>query len=270
MTTSNILPQIDNKTCSKCGEIHPLSVEFFHKVAANKDGFSYHCQVCVKKNRAAHYQANKESIKAASLEYYRNNKDAVLARLKDGYHTNPEAIRQRVREYRDRNPDKIQALRVARYETHKDVIKAQASQYYKKNKDKVQLSQADWRDRNKHRVQKYGFNYREKIKADPLLVLQYRYRQMVSRAWRGNGYDRTSRSHKILGCSWEEFKNHIERQFTKGMDWGRINDMHLDHVIPLSSAKTVDDLIALNHYTNLRPLWAKDNLSKGSKLEYLI
>jgi hypothetical protein len=66
----------------------------------------------------------------------------------------------------------------------------------------------------------------------------------------------------------EEFWNHLEKQFTYGMtkeNHGR-NGWHIDHIIPLSSAKNQQELEKLLHYTNCRPLWAKDNLIKGNKI----
>ena len=66
---------------------------------------------------------------------------------------------------------------------------------------------------------------------------------------------------KHIGCTKEEFKAHIESQFVEGMSWDNwtVDGWHLDHIIPLSKGGT-------NHYTNLQPLWAKDNLSKSNKI----
>lgn len=75
---------------------------------------------------------------------------------------------------------------------------------------------------------------------------------------------------EILGESFEVVKKHIERQFQKGMTWENhgvgIDKWNIDHKIPLSSAKTEQDLLILCHYTNLQPLWAKDNLRKYNKI----
>jgi hypothetical protein len=73
-------------------------------------------------------------------------------------------------------------------------------------------------------------------------------------------------SSKIIGCSWSDFKLHIETQFKDGMTWDNHGDWHLDHIIPLSSAKTEEEVYKLNHYTNLQPLWAEENLKKGDKI----
>jgi hypothetical protein len=60
----------------------------------------------------------------------------------------------------------------------------------------------------------------------------------------------------------------LENQFVEGMNWENYGSKgwHIDHIIPLSSAKTVDEAISLNHYKNLQPLWAVDNMKKGNKI----
>jgi hypothetical protein len=71
---------------------------------------------------------------------------------------------------------------------------------------------------------------------------------------------------QILGCSIDFFCKYIERQFKDGINWDNRSEWHLDHIIPISSAKNVSELYKLNHYTNFQPLWAKDNMSKGDKI----
>jgi len=83
---------------------------------------------------------------------------------------------------------------------------------------------------------------------------------------RNKGYTKKSKTYEILGCTFEEFKLHIESQFTNKMSWDNRSEWHLDHIIPISSAKTEEEVIKLNHYTNFQPLWAIDNLRKGNKI----
>jgi hypothetical protein len=73
---------------------------------------------------------------------------------------------------------------------------------------------------------------------------------------------------EIVGLSSEELKIYIESKFLEGMTWENygLHGWHIDHIIPLSSVKTEDEIIKLCHYTNLQPLWAKDNLSKHNKI----
>ena len=72
----------------------------------------------------------------------------------------------------------------------------------------------------------------------------------------------------LIGCSPLKLKEHLEEQFTEGMCWENhgLFGWHIDHIIPLSSAKNDDELKKLCHYTNLQPLWALDNILKRDKL----
>jgi hypothetical protein len=82
------------------------------------------------------------------------------------------------------------------------------------------------------------------------------------------GSYKRDKSEKILGCTWDEFKQHIESQFEPWMNWDNYGGKKvttldttwdIDHIIPVSSAKTCNDILKLNHYTNLRPLCAYTN-----------
>jgi hypothetical protein len=70
----------------------------------------------------------------------------------------------------------------------------------------------------------------------------------------------------MLGVSYPEFISYFERLFVEGMSWDNHGEWHIDHIIPLSSVNTEEELIKLCYYTNLQPLWAEDNLKKGSKI----
>ena len=72
---------------------------------------------------------------------------------------------------------------------------------------------------------------------------------------------RTKKTSEEVGCTWEQLKEHIETQFREGMfwdNWGRYG-WHLDHIKPISKGGT-------NHFTNLQPLWAEENLKKSNKI----
>ena len=71
----------------------------------------------------------------------------------------------------------------------------------------------------------------------------------------------------ILGCSFHEFKSYIEKQFTEGMSWDNYGQWHYEHIVPVSLGKTEEEVIELCHYTNYRPLWGDENLSKSNKIK---
>jgi hypothetical protein len=68
---------------------------------------------------------------------------------------------------------------------------------------------------------------------------------------------------KWIGCSPEELKAHLESLFTEGMTWENYgkDGWHVDHIRPICSF-TAEEWEQVNHYTNLQPLWAEDNLAK--------
>ena len=91
-------------------------------------------------------------------------------------------------------------------------------------------------------TQKYQKNRRE---IDSLYKLTSNIRTLISKSIRNNNYTKKSKTFEILGCECKEFKNHLERQFTKGMNWDNQGKWHLDHIYPISLAKNEAELIKL-------------------------
>jgi hypothetical protein len=89
---------------------------------------------------------------------------------------------------------------------------------------------------------------------------------LISKSITRQGYRKTSKSKQILGCDYIELKQHLESKFTEGMNWDNYGKWHIDHIYPSSLAETEEEIIRLNHFTNLQPLWAEDNIRKGNKL----
>lgn len=110
----------------------------------------------------------------------------------------------------------------------------------------------------------------ERQASDQIYKLSRRMRSRIRQIFCKMANQKNCKTEDIVGCSWDEFYTHIERQFTKGMCWDRLDEIHIDHIVPLATAQTVDDIIRLNHFTNLRPLWAKDNLKKGGRVQHLL
>ena len=77
---------------------------------------------------------------------------------------------------------------------------------------------------------------------------------------------KNKKTEEILGCDYMFIKDYLETKFTEGMSWENYGKWHIDHIIPLFSAKTDEEIYKLCHYTNLQPLWGEDNLKKGKKI----
>lgn len=103
---------------------------------------------------------------------------------------------------------------------------------------------------------------RKKERENPHVMFIQITRQIVRRGIKRCGYTKKSKTYEILGCTYDEFKLHLESKFEYWMNWdnhGKYNGeknygWDLDHIIPLSSVKTEEDIIRLNHYTNIQPL----------------
>lgn len=106
-----------------------------------------------------------------------------------------------------------------------------------------------------------------KYKNDELFRLKHNIRNLIRNSINSSGNRKDMKSEAILGCSFQEFRDYLESKFEDWMNWsnrglynGSFNHgWDMDHIIPVSSAKTKDDIIKLNHYTNFQPLCSKIN-----------
>ena len=135
-----------------------------------------------------------------------------------------------------------------------------------KNKSRRLEISKKYRDGNKESCLKLVREYKKKKYQTDLI---FRLKDNISSSIRR--YLTVKKSKKtmdILGCNIEFFIEYIESKFTEGMTWDNHTKFgwHLDHIIPLASAITEEDLYKLNHYTNFQPLWWRDNLSKSYKI----
>lgn len=126
--------------------------------------------------------------------------------------------------------------------------------------------QKEWRDENKDHVQKrVNKYYSKRRKEDKSWYFSEMLRNQVRRYIINKKGKKTE---EILGETFYNVRKYIEEQFVDGMNWDNYGEWHIDHIIPLSSGINREEYIKLNHYTNLQPLWAKDNMQKKDKLDW--
>ena len=135
-------------------------------------------------------------------------------------------------------------------------VKAQWYKWYDRNfiNYHQRKKQTTMSDAYKRRVRQYRKN---RYHSDINFRLACCLRSSIRRAIKGNVTTFT-----YLGCSIEEFKKYLESKFQPGMSWDNYGEWHIDHIVPVASGK---DIYKLFHYSNLQPLWARDNLRKGKK-----
>lgn len=110
--------------------------------------------------------------------------------------------------------------------------------------------------------------WKRKCKDDPIFKEKRQIGQRIYGSLRKGGFKKNGTAAEYLGCSKDEFIAYIEAQFRDGMSWDNRSEWHLDHLIPLSTAKTSEEIKLLWHHTNLRPLWSHENLSKGKRINW--
>lgn len=247
------LHKLGKKECGACHVVKPHS-EFY--IRPDRNEFKSRCKICESAHRAKKWASDPEKAKALSKARYAATAEQQKAKKRAEYWADPDRAAERNKKNRERYREAINANQRAWYQANKEAQKARGREHYKANKQ-------SYLDGNKRRV-------KQRIQTDPVFALSTRIRSLIYVRIYSGGYTKKSKSQEILGCTWEDFKRHIERQFLKGMSWDRLGEIHLDHIIPIATAKTEEDVIALNHFTNIRPLWAKDNLSKGAQITHLI
>lgn len=195
--------------------------------------------------------------------YYKNNKDREIERAKQWNAENNEKTKIYKKRYREKNKNLIKEKSKLYFRKLSDITKEKnknrSTEFNKKNKESIKLKQKIYSLNNKEER-----NNREKRrrKNDSLFRLKENTKSYIRKSIRVGGYIKTKRTTEIIGCSFEEFKVYLESKFEPWMDWfnyGLYNGQtkfgwDVDHIIPLSSAITVEDIIKLNHYTNLQPL----------------
>lgn len=187
------------------------------------------CKVCWSIDRKAYYQKNKKQIIAKQLENY--------------------------------HADKSKAAK--RYSDNKDKYSGKNASYYKANKEVINKKKEE-----RHKV---------RMVEDPLYKITYNIRRNISVSLKARNYTKSSKTHQLLGCTFEFFKSYIESKFESWMNWdnygkynGQLNyGWDLDHIVPLSTAKSEKEMVELLHFSNVQPLCSKVNrdIKKGN-LDY--
>jgi hypothetical protein len=224
---------MEKKICSKCKEEKDVCEFGVHN--STKDRLRTSCKEC---------------RKIDGKIYRENNVNKRKETLQNWYNKNPEYNKN----YYINNTDKVKKIN---------------KNWYNLNKEKHRESNKIWEEKNKEKVKQYNRNYMKITReTNPLKKIQFNIRSRFYNILKTNKIPKNNRTLDIVGCSLEFLKEHLEKQFTNGMSWENYSryGWHIDHIIPLSSATTEEEIYKLCHYTNLQPLWAEDNLKKSDKI----
>lgn len=243
-----------HKTCKHCGERKPFSE--YQKAGGGK-WLQPYCKPCDSKRKIKYEVDNIDQVKIRRRKYYESVKILVSPERKLASRIKcNQAISQAGREYN--------AKRKMSPEEKKAKIAEGSKRYRERNRDKILQRKREY---NKVR----GLQKKREWQARMMSNIHFR----LTKNLRGRIYVALKRGIKsdttmnLLGCSIEQFKSHIENQFTGGMTWGNMGQWHLDHKKPCSKfdlTKESEQRICF-HFTNIQPLWWEDNLKKGANYQ---
>lgn len=140
-------------------------------------------------------------------------------------------------------------------------------EYSLKNKDRLTSNRRKYVEKHRGKFRNYHREYQVKSrKVDNIKKIKHNVRNRLWSAFDNNNWKKDG-SQKLIGCDYNFVINYLESMFDDKMTWDNygLYGWHIDHIIPLNTAKTKEEMEKLCHYTNLRPMWAKENLSRPKK-----
>tara|TARA_R110000851_G_scaffold33896_4_gene90401 strand:+ start:7282 stop:7899 length:618 start_codon:yes stop_codon:yes gene_type:complete len=202
------------------------------------------------------YQHGKDRMIEMSAEEKKESRDHILARKARYREKNRKLIRERDAQYREDN---------------KLELSTRASRHYQKNRDR-EIERCTQHASTVHAKRRRAEMYRYRYMVDPEFRCAQNMRWIVKRMAKSDETKERKRTREALGYSAKELKEHLEKQFQPGMSWDNHGEWHIDHIIPISahiqSGETNPKVV--NCLTNLRPMWAKENISKGGSRTHLL
>jgi hypothetical protein len=253
------------KYCPKCNQ--DKLIEEFCKDINRKGGLQPYCKSCNKKYRELNKEQSKLYSKEYNKKYYPKNRVKLLKQQKLYRNSHKKEIKEYFLAYYSDNSNKLKhkivqkkwnmknklqiSERMKKYnELHKNENSIKAKLYYQKNKEKRLLYE------------------RNKLKTDIYYKLVNHLRRRIYSAIKHNS--KSQSTIQLLGCSVIQLKQHLESQFKPGMTWDNYGyyGWHVDHILPCASfdlSKPEEQRKCFN-YTNLQPLWMKENLEKSDKM----
>lgn len=173
-------------------------------------------------------------------------------------------------EWAKANPERAARNKRRYYEKNLEVVRKRSANWRRDNREDYNRQMRDWRLANREYRNTWLKLWRaSQVETNP----QYRLAGSVRTRLRDGlrGKNKSARSQDYLGCTWSEFRNHIESLWLSGMSWknygNKLGCWSIDHIQPLAKFDLSDDsqLRAVSHFSNQRPLWHVDNMAKGAR-----
>lgn len=265
------------KKCKKCQQEKDES-EFHKKL----NSLSARCKYCTKEDKDERKKANPELFSQQSKLWRENNKEKLREKVKLWRKNNKEKVRKANKKFREENQEYLKLYRNGyiksgrRKETNKqwreqnlEKAKAIDQKYRQKNRSKISerlkilRSKPEFKEKHNAYLSEYR---RKRSLTDPSYKIVKNLRRRFLHAIKGN--NKSVKTMELIGCKVEDLIKHLENLFLPEMSWENygFSGWHIDHKIPCNSfdLSDPDQQKRCFHFTNLQPLWWKDNIAKGS------
>lgn len=267
---------IGTKLCSKCGQRKPITDFYANKLS--KDGKQSECKECNNARHRKYYAEHAEQYRRTHAKYHLNNYEKNRARSlkyshseqgikkrKEYYEAHKEEIKEYNKQYREKNIDKIRERQRRYYHANKDKVAVWKKRYEDSHREQLLASDKRYREEHKKEINE---KHLERLHNDPIFKLKERVRFNVRDALRRKKHNKTCRTADIVGCDLDYLCNYLLKTWEKnyGKPWDG-EPYHIDHIIPLATAKTEEEVRKLCHYTNLQLLSPEDNMKKSDSIK---
>lgn len=225
------------KYCPRCGE--EKTAEEFYINEKQPSGLSSYCRGCTREWQKERYARGKVKKRKQSPEYY-----------KKYYREHREAI----------------ALRRAEYQrNHKELVKKWHKAYREKHREQIREASREYRAKHRDGIRSASL---ARLHGDPLHKERERCRCVIRGLWRREHNKNISSASSLIGCSPASFKQHLLRTWKDryGTDYAG-EKCEVDHIVPLATGKSVEEIRELCNYANLQLLTPEDNARKHVSLE---
>ena len=269
------------KRCIKCDKIKDISEFLFRKKGKYYEGT---CRECNNLRMCEWRKANSEKVRENDKRYYQTQrykewrakhrkKPDVLERERAQvirYRSQPDSKLKR-KEYLNRPEVKERVRSLAKKNKKRPEVIAQVREYYSRPEVKEKQRQYQKEYLNKPEVRDRSNKWRREWRnKNPQIKLRNNISRAIHRSIKEGG----NRKHweGLVGYTLQELMQHIEKNFTEGMTWGKFTngEIHIDHIIPVSrfNFSSYEDIDFKRCWalSNLQPLWAVENMSKGNKI----
>ena len=246
------------KTCPRCEKAKLISE--FNKHKAHKDGLGSYCKSCAKEYNRKWCKANPKKVKESNRKQYKANSEKIKESIENWKEANIEKVKKNQKNWCKANFEKRKEYDKKWKEANPEKVKKINKKYKEANPE----YDKKYKEANKDKIREYYNQYTQNRRAtDSLFKLRCKMRGLIRDSLKRQGYTKDSKTYNILGIQFNLFYEWLNGKASNDLNYNT-NDVDIDHCIPVNLADTKEEVLLLNHYSNLQLLSPEENLLKNN------